>query len=431
MIYKNSNFINLKALEFNIDMRTIFILFSLLFTLTVNAASHKELPAKGNLSLQVFDNANVRFLPNTYPSFSEADSDGIIHLVNGRIILKKIQIPDYQRAVTVSLKVTVASNGDRWDKSGSCFVLPKNSAVNLLSIAQGKNKFPEVDSLKLENMVGIIPGKNYLPTIELMRFMTPFGVGHYSENDDSLSSKRRPVYIPKWEKCVQWEQDITDLYAALKGEVYVGIFIDTWTAEGYIASMELNIKETPIACEKLIRRHVEPLMNTVYYIGQSYPDIFARKSVSADFVLPKNAKNVRLKYIVTGHGGHSGGDEFVQKKNILSVDGKEVYSFIPWRDDCASFRRFNPATGVWIIERLAAYISEDGYKTKMVEEPLASSDLSRSNWCPGSDVVPEEIPLKELQAGKHTFTVSIPDAQPGNGEELNHWLVSAYLVWDE
>ena len=46
------------------------------------------------------------------------------------------------------------------------------------------------------------------------------------------------------------------MYAALKGEVYVGIFIDTWTAEGYIASMELNIKETPIACEKLIRRHV-------------------------------------------------------------------------------------------------------------------------------------------------------------------------------
>ena len=66
-------------------------------------------------------------------------------------------------------------------------------------------------------MVGIIPGKNYLPTIELMRFMTPFGVGHYSENDDSLSSKRRPVYIPKWEKCVQWEEVFTDLYAALKG----------------------------------------------------------------------------------------------------------------------------------------------------------------------------------------------------------------------
>lgn len=135
-------------------------------------------------------------LPDKYPSFSEADSDGIIHLVNGRIILKKIQIPDYQRDVTVSVKVKVASNGDRWDKSGSCFVLPKHSAINLLSIAQGKKKFPEVDSLKLENMIGIVPGKDYLPTIELMRFMTPFGVGYYSQNDDSLSSKRRPVYIP-------------------------------------------------------------------------------------------------------------------------------------------------------------------------------------------------------------------------------------------
>ena len=76
-------------------------------------------------------------------------------------------------------------------------------------------------------------------------------------------------------------------------------------------------------------------------------------------------------------------------------------------------------------------ISEDGYKTKEVEEPLASSDLSRSNWCPGSDVVPEEIELPDLKAGKHTFTVSIPEAQPVNKDELNHWLVSAYLVWDE
>lgn len=412
-------------------MKIVSMFVSLFVAMNIYAAGHKELPAKGDLNLAVFNKENIRFAPDVYPNYAEADANGVIHLVNGRIILKKIQIPDYQRDVTVSVKVTVASNGDRWDKSGSCFVIPKHSAINLLSIAQGKKKFPEIDSLKLEKMVGIVPGKDYLPTIELMRFMTPFGVGYYSENDDSLSSKRRPVYIPKWEKCVQWEQDITDLYLALKGEAYVGIFIDTWTKEGYVASMELKVKETPVTCEKLVRRHVEPLMNTVYYIGQTYPDIFARKSVSTDFVLPENAKNVRLKYIVTGHGGHEGGDEFVQKRNILSVDGKEVYSFIPWRDDCASFRRFNPATGVWLIKRLAAYISEDGYKTKEVEEPLASSDLSRSNWCPGSDVTPEEISLKDLKAGKHTFTVCIPEAQPASGNELNHWLISAYLVWEE
>lgn len=81
----------------------------------------------------------------------------------------------------MKLRLTLASNGDRWDKSGSCFALPKESFVNLMSIAQGKAAFPPVDSLKYENMIGIVPGKDYVPTLELMRFMTPFGVGFYSK----------------------------------------------------------------------------------------------------------------------------------------------------------------------------------------------------------------------------------------------------------
>lgn len=396
------------------------------------AGNHKELPAKGDCHLSVFEKTNVRFAPDTYPgSYNQPDATGIIRLVNGRIILKKITLPDYKRNVSVNLKLTIASNGDRWDKSGSCFVLPKSSVINLLSIARDETKFPKIDSLQLEALKGIVSGENYLPTVELMRFMTPFGVGHYSDNKDTLTSKRRPVYIPKWEQNVQWEQDITDLYPLLEGEAYVGIFIDTWTAEGYVASMDIDIKESRISCDKMPKRRVMPLMNTVYYIGQSYPDIFARKNVTATFSMPKKAENVRLKYIVTGHGGHSGGDEFVQKQNILSIDGREVYNFIPWRDDCASFRRFNPATGVWLRKRLSSYIGEKGYTEKEVEEPLASSDLSRSNWCPGSDVVPEEVSVGTLASGKHSFTVSIPKAQAIDKDKLNHWLISAYLVWEE
>lgn len=134
-----------------------------------------------------------------------------------------------------------------------------------------------------------------------------------------------------------------------------------------MASMELDVKESKITCDVMPERRVKPLMNTVYYIGQTYPDIFSRKDVVMDFDMPKAAKNVRLKYIVTGHGGHSGGDEFVEKRNIVSVDGKEVLNFIPWRDDCASFRRFNPATGVWLIPRVAAYIGDKGYTTKRLK----------------------------------------------------------------
>lgn len=413
-------------------MKNFVLSLSLLLTVLFSACSHKELPSYGNTVLTVFDNIPVRFNPDIYPGgYAAADTANVIHLVNGRIILKKIELPPYKRNVKVTAKLKIASNGDRWDKSGSCFVLPNQSAINLLNIAQGENKFPAIDSTRLESLVGIVPGEGYKPTVELMRFMTPFGVGFYSQDNDSLSSKRKPVYIDKWAKYVEWEQDVTNLYSLLQDSAYVGIFIDTWNPDGYVATLTLNVEETPVTCEALTRRHVEPLINTLYYIGQGYPDIFARKDISVDFDLPQHAKNVRLNYIVTGHGGHSEGDEFVQKENIISIDSAEVFRFTPWRTDCASFRRFNPATGVWLQERLASYIGEKGYMEKKVEEPVASSDFSRSNWCPGSDVMPETVTLSEIAPGKHTVTFSIPEAQAINGDKLNHWLVSAYLVWEE
>ena len=413
-------------------MRILAVAVLALFSLATTATpkpSHKELEAKGNTTIKVFDNVNVHYAPKSLGNYTAADEAGIIRLVNGRIILKKIHIPHYERNVKVDIKLSVASNGDRWDKSGSCFVLPKESAINLMTIAEGKNKFPDIDSLKLEKLVGVVAGKNYLPTVELMRFMTPFGVGFY--NNDTLTAHRRPVYIPKWADCVQWQQDITDRYSLLEDEAYVGVFIDTWTEQGYLVNMDLQFRESQVSCDRLKRTHVLPLVNTVYYIGQEYPDIFNRHPLSTEFNIPKNAKNVQLKYIVTGHGGHSGGDEFTPQENILSIDGREVYKFTPWRDDCASFRRFNPATGVWLIKRTASYIGEDGYEEKEVEEPLGSSDLSRSNWCPGSDVVPVEVALSGISAGNHTFSINIPGAQKISGNKLNHWLVSAYLVWEE
>mgnify|MGYP000791573260 FL=1 len=93
------------------------------FMMPADAANHKELPALGNTHIQVFDKTPVCFRPDSFPNYTPANADGVIRLVNGRIILKKITLPDYKRDVDVTLKVTVASNGDRWDKSGSCFAV--------------------------------------------------------------------------------------------------------------------------------------------------------------------------------------------------------------------------------------------------------------------------------------------------------------------
>ena len=332
--------------------------------------------AVGDTHLTVFDHAHVQFLPDSLGSYTDADAEGIVHLTNGRIILKKIQLPDYKRKVDVKLTVRVESDGDRWDKSGSVFVIPANGPkVNILSVAKGEAAWPEVDSTRYEKLVGTVPGPDFEPTVELMRFMTPFGVGYYSRRDTSTYSSRKPVYIDEWAPEAVWEADITDLYPLLQGEAWVGVFIDTWTAEGYLASVDIDVKETECQYEPIPRGHVTPLVNTVYYVGQEYPDIFARKDLTVDFELPK----------------------FASKASLVT-------------------RRNGPRTP----------LSPDD-----VIREIASSDLSRSGWCPGSQAEPYDAPLGELAAGMHRVTISIPNAQAIDGDKMNHWLVSAYLVWEE
>lgn len=403
-----------------------FILIFSLSYLSVSAQSRKKEP----MSIQIFNQTPILFNPTDYPDGITEKND-IIYLANGRIALKKIKIPKFQNYTEVEVNITLVSNGDRWDKSGSCFVIPAKSKVSMIDIAANKASYPQQDSTKYEHLKGIVASEDYLPTVELMRFMTPFGVGHYSDNNDSVSAKRLPVYIDGWAENVNWSQDISDLLPLLENEAYVGVFIDTWTAEGYKIDAALTFTESAVKGDKKQHTHVEPLINTVYYIGQQHPDIFSRKNVDIVFNIPPKAKNVRLKYITTGHGGHSGGDEFRPQRNILSIDGEEVLNFLPWRTDCASFRRFNPTSGVWLRKRTVAFIGRDGTRSeKEIEESLASSDLSRSNWCPGSDVPPVEVNLPRLSAGDHMLTISIPESASIEGDKLNHWLVSAYLVWE-
>ena len=416
-------------------MRKYLILTALVPVLLTSCV--RTYRACGPTHLEVFNRAHVQFLPDSLGTFTPADAEGIVHLTNGRIILKKISLPDYKREVSVKLTVRVESDGDRWDKSGSVFVIPeKATPVNLLSIAQGEASFPEVDSTRYEKLVGTVPGPDYAPTVELLRFMTPFGVGYYSLRDTSTYRSRKPVYIDEWAPEARWEADITDLYPLLQGEAWIGVFIDTWTAEGYLASVDLDVIENDCPYEPLPKSHVTPLVNTVYYIGQEYPDLFARKDLTVDFELPEFASRASLRYIVTGHGGHSEGDEFTKQRNLVSFDGMPVLDYTPWRTDCSSFRRFNPTSGIWRLRNGQPVVTRrEGPRPPLgpddVIQEIASSDLSRSGWCPGSQVDPVDIPLGELAAGAHRLVISIPGAQAIDGDKMNHWLVSAYLVWEE
>ncbi len=382
----------------------------------------------GDKHIIIFENEHLYFDAGAFESEVGEDYDVVNRIMDGRILLKKVQLPNYKREVNASVKITVASAGDRWDKSGSCFIIPTSSIDNFITLHNSKGELQGGLS-EYESLKGIVSQGSYTPVVELMRFMTPFGVGFYNDKMDL----RKPVYIPHWEDKVVWEQDITDRLSLLENEVWVGVWIDTWTKEGYTVSAELRFDEVDYQYAEKPKTKVLPLINTIpYFKGQKHVDLFARKDIILKAEVPEKAKNVRLKYITTGHGGHSGGDEFVKKTNIVRVNEQELINFVPWRDDCAAFRRFNPGSGVWLIEDSATYIDWNTwkYEEKVIEERLASSDLSRSNWCPGSDVLPLDISLN-IKAGMHEFTFSIPDAQEADGDKLNHWLVSSYLVWEE
>ena len=402
------------------------IVFALLIGLI--GCMPKSIDSVGDTNVVVFENEHLFFAPGTFNDNIDESSDAVSRIMDGRILLKKVRLPQYSREVTASVKITVASAGDRWDKSGSCFVIPASSKNNFITLHNADTDLP-IGKANYESLQGIVAQDEYVPVVELMRFMTPFGIGFYNDKMDL----RKPVYIPHWEDKVVWQQDITDRLSLLEGEVWVGVWIDTWTKEGYTVSMELRFDEVEYQYAAKPQTKVLSLLNTIPYVdGQKHVDLFARKDIVLEAQIPSNAKNVRLRYITTGHGGHSGGDEFVKKSNIVKVDGQELINFVPWRDDCASFRRFNPGSGVWLIEDTASYIDWNTwkYEEKVIEERLASSDLSRSNWCPGSDVQPLDVELN-IEEGIHKFTFSIPEAQEVDGDKLNHWLVSSYLVWEE
>ena len=396
------------------------IKFLLLISVLI-VSCKSEIPSIGNHSVSVFQEENLYF-DMAFKSDTLQLDDDILRLDAGRVLLKKVKLPKYELQPNVTVNVKLTSNGDPWDKSGSLFVIPASADLSLLDFEnntltreQFSDAFPGIKTVQFED-------RTYKPSVELLRFMTPFGVGHFNDNERVATLK--PVYIPKWEDAVQWEQNITHLLPLLEDEVYIGVFIDTWTKQGYNISVQLDFEESTIPNHVKKKQEVISVLNTSKYAGaQRFYDAFSKGNLSIDLPVSETLKNAKLYYITTGHGGHKGGDEFTEKENIIKFNSKVIKQFVPWREDCASFRRFNPTSGVWT--------ETTTWKGEEIEERIASSDYSRSNWCPGSDVLPEIIDLGNVEKGNHTFEFSIPEAQAIDGDKINYWMVSAYIVYDK
>lgn len=351
----------------------------------------------GVISVPVFDQQTVCFNGAKMPS-GQLETGKVYVAAGGSVVLKKVKLPDDISNRQVFVEAVQYSDGDAYDRTGSVFMVPTDKEQTFIDALRDLNSVPSFHSGETDYH-GLTSTPAYDVPLELMRFFTGFGVRKYNHNK---------VPGQTWVDSVTYKAEVTAVAEKLKGEVWIGAYIGNWDAKGHRLSVKL--KYYPDA-DRNIQKAL-PLFNTVNYMeqaGQPYPIFMLNDSLNATFELKEDAKNARLYYLTTGHGGWGGGDEFNQKPNTIYVDGQKVITFIPWRDDCGTYRNNNPCSGNF-------------------SNGLSSSDLSRSNWCPGTMTNPEYIPLGNLKAGKHTISVQIPQGAPEGGSN-SYWCISGTLIY--
>ena len=349
------------------------------------------------ITLSVFENETINF------SDQSKSNDSILRFANGTVILRKVKFPEIKNGSPIFVELKTNSTGDAYDRTGSLFVIPVNAEDTFFNgLKNGMNSLPLYQNGNGKTYQGVVLKVDYLPLTELMRFFTPFGIKQY--NHISLKDKT-------WFNEVPYRQDISELQPILSGqEMWVGAFIGNYDQGGHRVSVEITIH--PQENETKKTTFALPLFNTTNVMemgGQEYATMFSvEKGLEVTFSLEKPIKNAQLRYITTGHGGWENGDEFVPKKNSIYLNEQLAFSFIPWRQDCGSYRLFNPASGNF-------------------GNGLSSSDYSRSNWCPGTVTNPMLIDLGDLSAGKHSIRIQIPQGLPEGGS-FSAWNVSGILL---
>lgn len=363
--------------------------------------SYKDLIWKNRfIQLRVFQKERIRFS-------DDVKSDSILRFANGTVIVKKVRIPRIKSSDNVFVQLVEQSKGDAYDRTGSVFIIPSNKAQSFLDgMKNGVSTLPKYENGNGKNYQGVVRTADFEPIVELMRFFTPFGVKQF--NYLQLKDK-------VWQDSVLYRQDISELAGMLsEQEVYVGAFIGNYDKNGHEVSVELTIHPGFDAGSDGSLKKTMPLFTTTNVMemgGQEYGSMFDKeKGLTLSFHLDQDAKNVQLRYITTGHGGWGNGDEFVPKENRLFLNDDLLFKYTPWRNDCGSYRLSNPASGNFATG-------------------LSSSDLSRSNWCPGTVTPPIYIDMGDLKAGDYKLQVQIPQGAP-EGTSFSSWNVTGTLLFD-
>lgn len=370
-------------------------------------AEFEELKIKSRYTiLPIFKDEIINFNPKLLlPQEKVLKTNHTYHFSKGSVVMKKIKLTEELKASgKVFAKLTCKSNGDAYDRTGSVFIIPVEEGVvsMLTALRKGIGEVPVFTDKTGGEYQGFSKESNYSPPIEIVRFFSSFGV-HYFNN-------LRAINNYDWKDNAEYKQEVTALIPNDKEEIWIGVFVGNYDKGGHKISLELDFYPSFEKKEKE-KKFIQPLFSSVNIMemsGQNYGRLFKTDTLKVNFELANNVENLQLLYTTTGHGGWGAGDEFMPRMNHVLVDGKEVFKIVPWRSDCGTYRLSNPASGNF-------------------GNGLSSSDLSRSNWCPGTLTPPYIIPLTKLIQGEHTVEIVIEqgDDVPGGS---NAWSVTGVLV---
>ena len=358
------------------------------------------------IDIPVFEDEQINFDDYDIPT-GEMPFDTTIHLSKGTVILKRLHLPSLPEHYQLFAEIRQRSNGDAYDRSASAFIIPTDKAKSLGDgLTKGIEALPVFKGRDGNEYQGVVADKDYSPPVEMVRFFTSFGAGHFNDKVaiDGL----------EWEEENHYKQEVSELRDMLRGDVMIGLFIGNYDKGGHKVSLNLLAYPNDYEWDDApCRQHTIPLFNTCNVMemsGQNYGRLFATDSLEVTFEIPQKAKNIRLRYISTGHGGWDNGDEFNPKENVIFIDGERRFCHTPWRCDCATYREQSPVSGnFW--------------------NGVSSSDYSRSGWCPGTATNPVFFELNDLNAGLHTIRIAIPQGKDEGGS-FSHWMVSGAIVFE-
>ena len=358
------------------------------------------------MRIPVFEDEQIHFAEYE-PFVGDIPFDTTIHFSHGTLIVKRMKLPMLPEHYQLFAEIHQRSNGDAYDRTASVFVIPTEKAKSFKDgLTKGIEALPLFVGRDGKEYQGIKAEEDYLPPVELVRFFTSFGAGHFNDKVqiDGL----------EWTDENYYKMEVSELRDRLRGDVLIGAFIGNYDQGGHKLSLDLLAYPGDNKwSDKPLKQHSIPLFNTCNVLemsGQNYGRLFATDTLEVEFELPDSTKNVRLRYLSTGHGGWDNGDEFNPKENAIFIDGVKLFTHTPWRCDCATFRDQNPVSGnFW--------------------NGVSSSDYSRSGWCPGTATNPVYFDLNGLKPGKHKLRVAIPQGKD-EGESFSHWMVSGVILYE-